>query len=177
MIFEFADYFLGWAQYPLGRVHFAFALLALVTGPVIFYSGKGTSFHKWTGYVYAISMLLLNVTALMSYTFSGGFNFFHAAAIGSLATLVPAFLFILKAKKSGKTSHYAAHGILMGWTYFGLMGAFVAEAFTRQVPWMLHGDGGWIRFLSALSVWLILTGLWTHRRISKTVPAILRTQS
>ncbi len=53
---------------------------------------------------------------------------FHAFAIFSTATIVPATWLILKAKKTGNKAYYVGHGITMTWSYFGLFATLVSES-------------------------------------------------
>ena len=123
---EILDYIVGWSQTLLGHFHFAIATLALVLGPIIFFTNKGTFKHKIIGILFIVSMLTVNITALMSYNLTGGFNLFHFAALCSMATLLTAIFFIRKAVKTKSEKHYIIHGVLMSWTYFGLVAAFIS---------------------------------------------------
>lgn len=162
-----------WSQHPLGQLHVSFALTALVCGPLIFFSTKGTRAHRVIGWVYVAAMAILNLTALASYQLTGRFNFFHFAALASLATLAPATWFAVVARRSGNRSAMITHGILMSWSYFGLVAAFLSEIFTRALPFMLHGEGGWLRFGTALAIYLSIAGWWSARIIHRRVPAII----
>ncbi len=173
MIMEILDYITGWAQTSLGQFHLGLALTALVLGPIIFLSNKGTNTHKIIGYIFIFSMLATNITALMSYNLTGGFNLFHFAALCSLATLLPALYFIKKAINLKSEKHYIIHGILMSWSYFGLISAFIAEVYTRELPYMLHGEGGWTRFIISFALFLSIASWVTHKITSTLVPKII----
>lgn len=116
-------------EYPVGAFHFAFAIIALLSGTSVLSFKKGTSLHKKIGYVYALSMLLLNVSALMIYRLFDGFGIFHYAAILSLATviggMVPALL------RRPINSWFYLHFSLMYWSVMGLYAAFASEILTR----------------------------------------------
>ena len=153
----------------VGQVHLALALLALFLGPVVFAGRKGSVPHRVLGYVFVAAMLIVNLSALMLYGLTGGPNFFHFAAIMSLATLLPAIYFAWRARLKRSPRAFVAHGILMCWAYFGLVMAFVAEAVTRQLPFLLHGDGAWARFFIFLGVTMTVAGWWTNRMVQRHV--------
>lgn len=113
----------------LGGVHFVSALIAMIFGAIVILKTKGTKFHIKAGYTYAISMLILNVTALMIYQLFGYFGPFHYAALISLASLcgglIPAYL--KKPEKTWLEFHYE----FMNWSVIGLYAAFWSETFSR----------------------------------------------
>lgn len=158
-----------WTTHPVGQVHVVLALLALILGPVIFLRRKGTVPHRIFGYAFVATMLIVNLSALTRYGLTGGPNFFHFAAAMSLATLLPAIYFAWRARLKRSPKAYVTHGILMCWAYFGLVMAFVAEAVTRQYPFLLHGDGAWVRFFFFLGVMMAVTGWWTNRMVRRHV--------
>ncbi|HEX8216432.1 MAG TPA: DUF2306 domain-containing protein, partial [Allosphingosinicella sp.] len=129
----------------------------------LLWARKGTRVHVSSGYVYLVSMVVLNGTALAKYDLTGGFNMFHAAALGSSLTLAGGFAAALVYRRTRDRRAIAAHGHLMIWSYFGLFGALVAEVVTRAVPFMLHGEGGWTRFSLALALFMLATGVVTYR--------------
>lgn len=174
MFYSFISYFTDWAHTTTGQVHLIIAMLALTSGPILFISNKGTVLHKIVGYIFILALFATNITALFSYNLTGGFNFFHIAAFFSLGTLLPAIYFIQKAIRTKIEKYYIVHGILMSWAYFGLIAAFVAEVVTREIPTMLHGEGGWMRFLIALSIFMLITGWWVYKKSSTAVPNIIK---
>ena len=158
-----------WATHPIGQLHVGMALLALVLGPIMFLRRKGTGSHRALGYVFVVAMLTANIAALTRYGLTGGFNFFHFAALMSLATLLPAIVFAWRARQRKSRNAYITHGILMCWAYFGLVMAFIAEAVTRQFPFLLHGEGAWIRFFIFLGALMLVAGWWTRRQVRRHV--------
>ena len=71
--------------------HTVTAILALLAGFPIFFSEKGTRFHKRWGKVYVGSMLAMCMSSfwLTSTTpFTQGFDVFHVMALVSLVTLI-----------------------------------------------------------------------------------------
>lgn len=113
----------------IGLIHLIASIFALVFGSWVLVAEKGTPFHRKIGYLYAISMALLIITALMIYRLFGMFGIFHIAALVSLITLacgmIPAVL--RKPEKSWLNWHF----ISMYWSVMGLYAAFVAEILTR----------------------------------------------
>lgn len=174
---EFLNYFIGWATTTTGQIHLAVAVSALIVGPLTFLSDKGSIYHRWAGYLFIVVTFLTNITALFSYNLTGGFNLFHFSALVSLATLIPAIYYLRKALKSKSEKYFIIHGVLMSWTYFGLIAAFIAEVYTRELPYMLHGDGGWMRFTISLTLFLSVAGWGVFKVTSKLIPKIVRISS
>lgn len=112
----------------IGTIHLIASLLAMITGLFVLVTTKGTRRHKKIGYVYAASMIILNITAFMIFRLYGKFGLFHWMAIVSSLTLfaglVP-FLFIDKKK------YMYLHLSFMYWSVIGLYCAFAAEVFSR----------------------------------------------
>ncbi|MBA2687969.1 MAG: DUF2306 domain-containing protein [Gemmatimonadaceae bacterium] len=112
----------------LGWIHTTFAVTAMVVGAVVVWRPKGTRSHRRLGWVYAVSMFGLNVTALMIYRLFGGFGPFHLAAIASLATLLGGMYFVIaRPTKNWLALHYS----FMSWSYVGLLAAAASEIGTR----------------------------------------------
>lgn len=81
------------------------------------------------GYAYAVSMLLLLVTAFMIYRLFGRFGVFHIAAIVSTVTLLGGMIPVVRRKPVN--SWLNLHFSFMYWSVFGLYAAFVAETAVR----------------------------------------------
>ncbi|MEO0421600.1 MAG: DUF2306 domain-containing protein [Pseudomonadota bacterium] len=113
-----------WADHWLGRAHVILAAVALIAGPAIFLTRKGTPTHRLVGFVYLLAMLVVNASALSTYEMSGKPNLFHAFALMSLGAIVPGFIAIARRNIS---SHY----YFMSWSYFGLMAAFLSQIATQ----------------------------------------------
>lgn len=112
----------------IGLIHLIASLVATVAGTIVIAARKGTRFHRQWGYIYAISMLILNITAFMTYRLFGTFGIFHYGAIGSLLTLFGGMLPAIR-KKSPSWIDY--HIGFMYWSVIGLYAAFASETFTR----------------------------------------------
>jgi uncharacterized membrane protein len=108
-------------------VHIAASLLALVSGTAVFLLRKGTPVHRFIGRSYVVAMLATNVTALLVYRLTGAFGPFHAAALVSLATVIPAFAAAYRRRPGWLQRHY----FLMAFSYVGLVAAAVSEVATR----------------------------------------------
>jgi uncharacterized membrane protein len=130
----------------MGVVHVAFAVIAMAAGGIVFLISKGTQLHRALGYVYVVSMLGLNVTALMIYRLFGGFSVFHYLALFSLLTVAAGFVPAYTKRPPGLwlVRHYRA----MSWSYVGLLAAAVAESAVR-LPFL---RGTWWHF------WLTVIG-------------------
>lgn len=110
----------------IGLFHFIMSLLALVAGTVVLLKAKGTLIHKRIGYVYVISMLLLNLSSFFIISF-GGFSIFHFFAIISLLTIFGGMIpTIRKGKK-----WFGYHFYFMSWSVVGLYAALWSEIGTR----------------------------------------------
>ena len=112
----------------IGLIHLIISIIAMITGIFVLLTTKGTIKHKQIGYVYVVSMLLVNVTAFMIYRLFGGFGIFHFFAIVSLLTLIAGMYPILSRK--GK-NYIFRHFNYMYWSVVGLYCAFCAEVLTR----------------------------------------------
>ena len=112
----------------IGWFHFITAVLAMLTGTIVLLNKKGTLFHKRIGYMYVISMLLLNVSSFFIVNF-GGFSLFHFFAIVSLVSI---FGGMIPTIKKGK-NWFGYHFYFMSWSVVGLYCAFWAEIGTRFV--------------------------------------------
>ena len=156
-------YLLTWADGVVGETHLVSAVTAIVSGAFVLFMRKGTRRHIVVGYVYVFAMVVLNVTALVNYELTGGVNFFHISAIGSSLTLLAAFATAMVYRFTKSIVAAAAHGSFMIWSYYGLLLALVGEVGTRAFPSMLHGDGGWSRFLFGTMIAVILSFWFVQR--------------
>lgn len=111
-----------------GLIHLIVSVIALITGLFVLIAAKGTKIHKNVGYVYSVSMLILNLTAFMIYKLYGKFGIFHWFAVVSLVTLF-AGLYPVFTKKS--KNYLLTHFNYMYWSVVGLYSALMAEIFSR----------------------------------------------
>lgn len=73
---------------PLSVVHISFALVALGSGTYVVLTPKGTARHRWVGYVYVVSMMVVLTTAFGIYHLFGRFGIVHWGAVGSWFALL-----------------------------------------------------------------------------------------
>ena len=113
---------------PFGATHAAFGLAALALGLGVVLLPKGTALHRRIGLLYALTMLLLNGTALAIYDLFGGFGVFHVLALVSLATLAAGILPVWLRRPR---DWMEIHARCMSWSYLGLVAAFLGEIGAR----------------------------------------------
>lgn len=122
----------------IGLIHLIFSVIALITGLFVLISMKGTKTHKTIGYVYSISMVLVNLTAFMIYKLYGNFGIFHWFAVISCLTLFAGLYPVLtKTSKNYLLTHFS----FMYWSVVGLYCAFMAEIFSRLPKIILTETG------------------------------------
>ena len=113
---------------PIGLTHLAFSIVSLITGLLILLAKKGTKQHKRVGYIYSISLIILNLTAFMIYNLYGKFGIFHWLAVMScLIVFTGLYPVIIKKGKNYMLTHFT----FMYWSVIGLYSAFMAELFSR----------------------------------------------
>jgi uncharacterized membrane protein len=120
-----------------GVMHTTFALLSVVLGLLVVLVAKGTPLHRRVGLLYAVSMLLLNLTFFAIYkTYRhvgplhvGYFGPFHALALVSLATIGAGLVPVWLRKPAGRWLEL--HARCMSWSYAGLVAALWAEISSR----------------------------------------------
>jgi len=123
---------------PTGLIHLIVSIIALITGLQVLTTTKGTKIHKQVGYIYAVSMILLNLTAFMIYKLYGKFGIFHWFAVVSSLTLF-AGLYPVMTKRS--KNYLLAHFNFMYWSVVGLYCALMAEIFSRLPTIILTETG------------------------------------
>jgi uncharacterized membrane protein len=118
-------------KHPTGLFHLTTALAALIFGIRIIFTAKGTLKHRWLGWGYLGSMILLNCSALLIYELKGTFGVFHWLALISLFTLMAGYLPVLL-KPNGWLRQ---HAYFMAGSYIGLLAATSAEIASRIPGW------------------------------------------
>ena len=108
----------------IGLIHLTVSIFALVFGTWVLAARKGTRAHRRVGYAYAVSMILVLVTAFMIYRLFGRFGVFHMAAIVSTVTLLGGMIPVIRRRPVN--SWLNLHFSFMYWSVFGLYAAFVA---------------------------------------------------
>ena len=112
-----------------GLTHLIASMVALLSGSLVLLMKKGTRLHVRIGYVYAMSMTVLIVTALMIYRLFNGWGMFHYMTIVSLVTLALGMVSIWTKKPANKWQEM--HFAYMYWSVIGLYAATAAELLTR----------------------------------------------
>ena len=107
-----------------GLIHLISSIIALVTGLLVLTTTKGTTRHKKIGYIYVVSMVVLNLTAFMIYRLFGKFAIFHWFAVLSCLTLIAGMYPVLTKKSK---NYLLTHFNFMYWSVVGLYCAFCAE--------------------------------------------------
>jgi len=134
----------------IGWFHFIVSLLALVFGTFVLLNKKGTQRHKIMGYIYVISMILLNMSSFFIVNFEG-FSLFHFFAIFSLLTVLAGIIPAMMRIKNWFPYHF----YFMSWSVVGLYAALWSEIGTRFVGntnefwWMVALATGLTVFIGA----------------------------
>jgi uncharacterized membrane protein len=117
----------------LALLHTVCGFLALALGATVLLRRKGTRSHRLLGATYVVIMLTLNISAFSIFNIFGSFGIFHAFAILSLVTLSLGLCAVIYRvpRKSWLYFHYQ----LMAWSYAGLLGATINEAFAH-IPFL-----------------------------------------
>jgi uncharacterized membrane protein len=117
---------------PVSVVHVAATLVALATGTYCLLAAKGTRRHRYLGWAYAGSMLLVLATAFCIYTLFGRFGLVHWGAVGSaLALLVGTGAVALRAViRQWQQWHYLG----MSASVLSLYAALAGESTYRWLP-------------------------------------------
>jgi uncharacterized membrane protein len=121
-----------------GLIHLIFSIVALITGLLVLVKNKGTKQHKRIGYLYVVSMIVLNLTAFMLYNLYGKFGIFHVFAVISCLTLFAGLYPVLTKKHK---NYLLTHFSFMYWSVVGLYCAFMAEIFSRLPKLILTTTG------------------------------------
>ncbi|MEO1023026.1 MAG: DUF2306 domain-containing protein [Bacteroidota bacterium] len=152
----------GYHLDPLGMVHLASAVGAMILGALAVFLKKGTTTHVRIGYGYFFAMLTVNITALMIYRLFGSFGAFHIMALISLLTLlgglIPAYL------KKPTHSWLELHYEFMNWSIVGLYAAFWSETFSR----FFRFAGFWT-FVATATALTVAVGIYFIKRYKKSL--------
>jgi uncharacterized membrane protein len=137
-------------------LHLLAVLLALTTGTAVVFRPKGTRGHRYFGWVYVASMLVLLLTAFRMYFLFGRFGIVHWGAVASSVSL----LIGIGAShcRSLVPAWQQWHYVGMGASVTGLYAALVVESTYRFFPvayfwWSTLGPasvvllgGGWLLY-------------------------------
>lgn len=138
-----------------GLIHLTSSIIALITGVFVLTTTKGTKAHKQIGYIYVISMIILNITAFMIYRLFGKFGIFHWFAILSFLTLL---LGIYPVLVKNFKNYILVHFNYMYWSVVGLYCALCAEILTR-IPFIydLPNKRQLFGILTGVSIFIVMT--------------------
>lgn len=150
---------------PFGLTHAMFGIAAIVLGLFVVLLQKGTVLHRRMGQLYALSMVLLNGTALAIYDLFGGFGPFHVLALISLGTTAAGVLHAWL--RWPRSAWMESHAHAMSWSYAGLVAAFVAEVVTR-IPGIDFGAG----VIAPTIGVMVAAAILIHRRVPQTVARV-----
>lgn len=126
----------NWVHSFTGLLHFASAVIGMLTGLIMLLSTKGTANHKMAGYVFVVCLLIVNISAMFIYDFNDG-------SIGVFHLLIPvSFFFLLFGliPMLGKRKPNAVmrHNIGMNGAAMGLWAAGATEYFVRELSYGLQ---------------------------------------
>ena len=152
-----------WDDPLTAGLHVAFAFIALGSGLAVILRRKGGPLHKRIGYVYVAAMLAVNVSALLQAE-PTMVDPFVIASIASLTTLAAAMTCAFRFRVSRSPAILAAHGTLMGWSYFGLLAAGLTQSLTASE---LYEYEGWARHEYAVYFVVALAAVWTIWHINR----------
>lgn len=117
------------AHSSIGWIHVVASVAAVVFGTQVLVSKKGTRAHQRTGYIYAASMIVVNLTAFLIYRLFGGFGPFHIAAVVSSLTLLAGMVPILM--RARFKNWFVLHMSFMYYSVIGLYAALASEIIVR----------------------------------------------
>jgi uncharacterized membrane protein len=142
-----------------GLIHLLSAIIALIFGTLILSFRKGTTLHKTFGYIYVVSMIILNVTSFLIYHLFDRWGAFHYAAVISTLTLLAGFIPVFTKKPIKSWLHL--HITFMYYSVIGLYAAFASETLVR-----IPGVGFWWVVVGATTV-VMAAGLIVFQLTSK----------
>jgi uncharacterized membrane protein len=123
-----------------GLIHAIAALVALISGLVVFARPRSTRFHTSMAYIYGAAMVIVIVTAFSIYHLTKSFNFLHVATIVSCFPLTIGIAAALGRHPKGRW--LGIYYYSMGWSYVLLCAAFFAEIATRILMPLLSSRFG-----------------------------------
>lgn len=147
----------NWIHSTAGAIHFFFSLMGLVTGAYILLAPKGSKVHVYLGYIFAVSLILVNVSALFIYDFNSGRpSVFHYLIPVSLVFLIYGMYPMIT--KSRKKNRLNQHIIGMNGAALGLWAAGATEYFVRELAYGLSkGELIFYSFLISVPFAMLIT--------------------
>jgi uncharacterized membrane protein len=160
---DFSNVTRYWDDPLIAGLHVACAFVALACGLVVVLKRKGGKRHKQIGYVYVASMLAVNVSALLQAEINLLDPFVIAATV-SLTTVAAAMACALRFRRTRSPAILAAHGTMMGWSYFGLLAAGLTQSLTASE---LYAYEGWARHEYGVYLLVALAAIWTIWHVNR----------
>lgn len=152
-----------WDDPVMAGLHVACAFVALACGLTVILQRKGGQRHKQIGYTYVAAMLAVNVSALLQAEITVSDPFVIASMV-SLTTVAAAMACALRFRRTRSPAILAAHGTMMGWSYFGLLAAGLTQSLTASE---LYAYDGWARNEYGVYLLVTLAAIWTFWHINR----------
>ncbi|MBT5900662.1 MAG: DUF2306 domain-containing protein [Opitutaceae bacterium] len=156
-----------------GLIHTTAAFLAIGLGAIVLLRPKRGRRHRFLGYAFVTTMIVMLVTSFAMYSLTGGFNILHVAAIMSSICLALGLKYAVTRRP--QQMWYALHYHWMCWSYVGLLAAFVAETSTRlAMPYLEARFAGfsygifWTIVGVASAAVMFAGGLWIERHAPRS---------
>ncbi|MBO0933256.1 hypothetical protein [Fibrella aquatilis] len=162
---------IGLTTTPISLIHLSFAGLALFTGTWVVLNPKGTRRHRWLGYSYVVSMVVVLTTAFGIYHLFGRFGIVHWGAVGCCLALLGGLWPVWLRRRVSSWLFW--HQLGMGVSVSGLYATFVVESTYRLFParyfWLTTvGTSMLVLLAAALLLYRQLTPqLLTRRSVAK----------
>ena len=113
--------------YPIGWLHTAFSIVALVAGAIVLVRPKGTPVHKMRGRIYVLALIVTCLTSFAIYRL-GKFWFPHWTGVAALVLVAAGVAFAYYKPLRGWMH---LHLTCMIASYYILIGGGVNELFVR----------------------------------------------
>jgi uncharacterized membrane protein len=157
----------------LGWAHTVASLCAVATGAIVLAGLKGTSRHRFFGWLYLVSVIATSLTALGIYR-RGVFYFPHWFGIAALAAVAIGLLCV--GLRRPKTFWINGHLTGMVASYYILIGGAVNEAFLRidilraMAPDVLNSPLVGMTHFAVMAAFAILVAYFNVRYRRRRVP-------
>ncbi len=152
----------------MAGLHVVCAFVALGCGLVVILRRKGGKRHKQIGYAYVAAMLAVNFSALLQAEITLSDPFVIAALV-SLTTVAAAMACAFRFRSTRSPGILAAHGTMMGWSYFGLLAAGLTQSLTASE---IYAYEGWARNEYGVYALVTLAAIWTIWHINRDTKSL-----
>lgn len=141
----------NWIHSTVGLIHTISAVIGLLTGAYLLIAKKGSKVHFLIGRLFAISLLVVNFSALFIYDFNNGkIGPFHYLIPVSLGFLLYGWIPMLRKKKT--KNFIQKHIIGMIGASLGLWAAGATEYYMREIVTENMDKGSQILYSFLISV-------------------------